>query len=71
MPSADETAAAVESAQRALAEIRAREAADAATEEQHRTEQLSSWHDDDQTVDATDSAASDVDEPDLVDADQP
>lgn len=71
VPSADETAAAVESAQRALAEIRAREIADAAAEEQHRADQLSHWHDHDQIAEAADSAADDADEPDLVDADQP
>ena len=45
VPSADETAAAVTRAQRALAEIRARDAAEEReAAEQQRAEQLSRWH---------------------------
>ena len=49
VPSADEMAESVRRAQRALAEIRAREAADAEREvDESRVDQLARWHEDDQ-----------------------
>ncbi|MEJ7744426.1 MAG: hypothetical protein WKF73_18920 [Nocardioidaceae bacterium] len=51
VPSADETARAIEDANRALIEMQAREAADVHAEEQHRAAELTRWHTDDQTAD--------------------
>jgi hypothetical protein len=59
VPTADETSAAVEKANRALAEIRAREEADARADEQRRSEQLTHW----QARDATAETAGDASEP--------
>lgn len=59
VPTADETSAAVERANRALAEIRAREEADARHEEEDRAEQLAQW----QARDVTSEAADDASEP--------
>jgi len=50
VPSADETARAIEDANRALIEMQAREAADTHAEEQHRAAELTRWHTDDQTA---------------------
>ena len=50
VPSADETARAIEEANRALIEMQAREAADTHAEEQHRAAELTRWHTDDQTA---------------------
>ncbi|WP_328304473.1 MobF family relaxase [Actinomycetospora sp. NBC_00405] len=61
VPTADETSSAVEKANRALAEIRAREEADARNEEEHRAEQLAQW----QTHDAP-SETADASEPEDV-----
>jgi hypothetical protein len=54
VPTADETSAAVEKANRALAEIRAREEADAKEEAEHRAEQLTSWQARDEEVETHD-----------------
>ncbi len=50
VPSADETARAIEDANRALIEMQAREAADSQAEEEHRAAELTRWHTDDQTA---------------------
>lgn len=54
VPTAHETADALTSARRALAEIDARAALDQQAEVEHRAEQLTRWHTDDSTADATD-----------------
>jgi len=72
VPSADETAAAIEKANRALAEMRARDAVDTHEADQHRTEELNRWHAQDQTAEheAIDHAAVD-DEPAFERSDAP
>ncbi|MQA12836.1 MAG: relaxase domain-containing protein [Pseudonocardiaceae bacterium] len=50
VPSADETADSVQRAQRALAEIRTRTAAEEREAAEHRAEQLARWHAQDQTA---------------------
>ena len=52
VPSADETARAIEDANRALIEMQAREAADSQAEEEHRAAELTRWHTDDQIAGA-------------------
>jgi len=59
VPSAGETARAIEDANRALIEMQAREAADAQAEEEHRAAELTRWHTNDQTADV-DSTERDV-----------
>ena len=50
VPSGEEMAESVRRAQRALAEIRARDAADAEREvDESRVDQLARWHEDDQS----------------------
>ena len=61
VPSADETSAAVEKANRALAEIRAREDADAREEAEHRAEQLTHWQARDEEVETPDHSNEPVD----------
>jgi len=51
VPSADETARAIEDANRALIEMQARESADDIAEQEHRAAELTRWHTDDQTAD--------------------
>jgi hypothetical protein len=76
VPTADETSAAVDKANRALAEIRAREVADAREEAEHRAEQLSQWRARDQEVEVPDDSSEraeslddeSVDDLDAVDA---
>ncbi|MCA1681577.1 MAG: TrwC relaxase, partial [Actinobacteria bacterium] len=66
VPTATETAYAIQRAQRALAEIEARRAADQARDaEQARAEQLARWHTDDQVADHTAQHADDRDTPAL------
>jgi hypothetical protein len=55
VPSADETAAALGRAHRALAEIKARDEADAAEETAHRADELAQWQAND-TADTADTA---------------
>lgn len=50
VPSADETADSVQRAQRALAEIRTRTAAEEREAAEHRAEQLARWHAQDQAT---------------------
>jgi hypothetical protein len=50
VPSADETAPAIERAHRAIVEIRARNAADAQEEAEHRATELNRWYSADQTA---------------------
>jgi hypothetical protein len=50
VPTADETADAIERAQRAIAEISAREANDLREAEQHRAHELTRWHQADEAV---------------------
>jgi conjugative relaxase-like TrwC/TraI family protein len=69
VPSADETAAAVDRAQRAIAEIRARDTADAA-EQEHRAEQLTQWHERDEVAEEPVHDDGDVDQPEPVGMDQ-
>jgi hypothetical protein len=52
VPSADQTSAAIAQAQRALAEIQAREAVDRQADTEHRAAELTRWHADDQHLDA-------------------
>ena len=59
VPTADETSAAVDRANRALAEIRAREETDAREEEQHRADQLATWQVRDETDDSADMPGAD------------
>jgi len=62
VPSAVETSEAIENANRALIEMRARDATDAQEAEQHRAAELTRWHVEDQTIEATvadDDAATD------------
>ncbi|GAA4893170.1 MobF family relaxase [Actinomycetospora straminea] len=66
VPTADESSAAIERANRALAEIRSREEMDAREEEQHRADQLANWQTRDETDDhvvetGTDERAEDED----------
>ncbi|MDD7965517.1 MobF family relaxase [Actinomycetospora lemnae] len=51
VPTAGETSAAIERANRALAEMRSREEMDAREEEQHRADQLAEWQAQDETDD--------------------
>jgi hypothetical protein len=44
VPTADETAAAIERAQRAIAELRARDAVDLREADEHRAQELTCWH---------------------------
>ncbi|MDD7968439.1 MobF family relaxase [Actinomycetospora lemnae] len=71
VPSAEETAAATERAHRALAEMRARESADVKESEEHRVEELTRWHADDERaahhMDDADDSAEDL--ADVVNAD--
>jgi len=55
VPDAAETSAAIDRAQRGLAEIHAREAAEEREAAEHRAEDLSRWHDADQPLDETDA----------------
>ncbi|MEJ2862589.1 MobF family relaxase [Actinomycetospora flava] len=65
VPTADETNAAVEKANRALAEMRARDEADAKEEADHRAEQLTHWQSRDEAVeDINAPVATATDEPD-------
>ena len=52
VPSANETARAIEDANRALIEMQTRDTADAHAEAEHRAAELNRWHSDDQTADA-------------------
>jgi hypothetical protein len=61
----------VDSAHRALAEIRARDATDAVAEQDHRVEQLAQWHEHDQVAEHVGDEGANTDKPDLVDAHQP
>ncbi|MDD7922790.1 MobF family relaxase [Actinomycetospora chibensis] len=69
VPTADETSAAVEKANRALAEIRAREDADAREEAEHRAEQLTHWRARDEEVETPDHSNEPVDDTDAEGAD--
>ncbi|MDD7967789.1 MobF family relaxase [Actinomycetospora lemnae] len=69
VPTADETSAAVEKANRALAEIRAREDADAREEAEHRAEQLTHWQARDEEVETPDDSSEPVDGLDAENAD--
>ena len=70
VPTADEIAAAVDGAQRALAEIRARDTADAAADQEHRAEQLTQWRERDQVAEEPVHDDGDVDQPEPVGIDQ-
>ncbi len=72
VPSADETSAAIEKANRALAEMRARDVVDTAEADEHRAEELNRWHAQDQATDqdTTDHTAVD-DEPAFERSDAP
>ena len=59
VPTADETSAAIERANRALAEMRSREEMDAREEEQHRADQLAEWQARDETDDHVDETGTD------------
>ncbi|PVZ08239.1 MobF family relaxase [Actinomycetospora cinnamomea] len=59
VPTADETSAAIERANRALAEMRSREEMDAREEEQHRADQLAEWQVRDETDDHSDETGTD------------
>ncbi|WP_246633756.1 hypothetical protein, partial [Pseudonocardia nigra] len=54
VPSAEETSDAIEKANRALVEMRARDAADAQEAEEHRAEELNRWHTDDHADETAD-----------------
>ncbi|GLZ49229.1 hypothetical protein Acsp06_54140 [Actinomycetospora sp. NBRC 106375] len=60
VPTADETSAAVEKANRALAEMRAREDGDARAESEHREAQLAQWQARDQAVESSDDSSEPV-----------
>ena len=72
VPSADETSAAIEKANRALAEMHARDVVDTHEADQHRAEELNRWHAQDQAAEqeTTDHTAVD-DEPAFVRSDAP
>jgi hypothetical protein len=59
VPTADETSAAIERANRALVEMRSREEMDAREEEQHRADQLAEWQVRDETDDHSDETGID------------
>ena len=61
VPSADETSATIQKSNRALAEIHARDVADAREADEHRAEALNRWHAQDQAAEqeATETAVDD------------
>ena len=68
VPSAADTARAIEDANRALVEMRAREATDAQADAEQRATVLTRWHTDDVTESAQTEQGSDLDEVDAVHA---
>ena len=64
VPSTDETAMAIERANRALVEIKTRDELDAQEEAEHRVEQLADWQDRDTQIETDETSDIDaVDEP--------
>ncbi len=55
VPSAAETSDAIQRANRALVEMRARDAADAQEAAEYRAEELTRWHADDQAAETADA----------------